>query len=219
MVSNSTTRRQSGEFIKRLRKELKLSQEKTAQYAKVSPVTLRNYENGKTIPNASTAERIEITLKYLYLVTKKLSTVDLLDYEILSTFSEDFKKSSGRERLDLIDELNLIFDSYADVSLLMDGYSKSAEITTDSNVKSNSNYSITSFSPEEIRLVYLFRQLSDQDKVYTLKDIGYKVHKKHIYEPTDEEWDEIHALYGFDENEPTDEEKEYIRKLFESEDE
>lgn len=199
MVSKSMTSRQSGDFIKRLRKELKLSQEKTAQYAKVSPVTLRNYENGKTVPNASTAERIEVTLKYLYLVTKLSFSEDSYEYIFLKDFSPDFKKTSGRERLEMIDELNLIFDRYADVDLLMGNEAQISKITgylSDEPIKPiEMEYTVSSLDPDEIRLVYLFRQLKDDEKNHILRYISYTANMKHIYHPTEEELAEITELY------------------------
>ena len=48
--------------LKEDRKRQRLSQEELARRAGVSPVTIRNYEKGRTAPNAKTMEKIYTAL-------------------------------------------------------------------------------------------------------------------------------------------------------------
>ncbi len=60
----------AGNKIKEIRKEKGISQVALAEKAGVSPVTLRNYENGKTLPSQNTINKIiealELPENYIY---------------------------------------------------------------------------------------------------------------------------------------------------------
>ena len=62
-ISNYVTLGINGQFVRFVRKQCKVSQDQFARMAGISPVTLRQFENGRTAPNFETILKITKTLK------------------------------------------------------------------------------------------------------------------------------------------------------------